>query len=119
MKKHTLLIFLVVLSVLIVGCSSKGADESSLTLDDFVKAYTDQGVEVDKEEKPMFSMIKAKDGIIFQVDGSKTAIYEYASESDLNDAIKDFPQAKDWTKNGRFLLEAKNEKAIDIFNKVK
>ncbi|TVX94364.1 hypothetical protein [Paenibacillus agilis] len=119
MKKHTVLILLVVLSVLFVGCSSKETKESNVTMDDFIKAYTDQGIEVNKEDKPIFSLIQAKDGVIFYVENSKTAIYEYASEDELNEATKDNALTKDWAKNGRFLLESKNEKANEIFKNVK
>lgn len=117
MKKYTVIISLVILSILFVGCSS--TPESKLTLDDFVKAYTDQGIEINKEEKPVFSMIEAKDGVLFKVDGKKAAIYEYSSEKDLDEVIKNYEQMKEWTKNGKFILESKSEKAIDIFNKVK
>lgn len=119
MKKYSVLILLVVFVVLIVGCSSEKTQESKLTLDDVIKAYTEQGVEVNKDEKPMFAMIQAKDGVIFKVDGAKTAIYEYESASDLEKATKDNTTTKDWAKNGRFLLESKNDKANEIFKNLK
>jgi hypothetical protein len=105
--------------VLFLGCSSDKASESNLTLDDFIKAYTEQGIEVNKEKKPVFSLIKASDGVIFYVDNKKAAIYEYPSEKDMNEVIKDQKLMEQWTKKGKFILESKSEKAINIFNQVK
>lgn len=118
MKKIGIFVVLVVV-LAIVGCSSSAPEKSSLAMSDFVSAFEKEGVEVDKDEKPMFEMIGAKDGVLFYVDGSKVAIYEYESEKALDDQRSKNSLIKEWKNNGKFLLEAKNEKAIDIFTNLK
>lgn len=104
--------------IAVVGCSSK-EEKQDLTLDKFIKAYQDEGIEVDPGEKPALQMINAKDGVIFYVDKKKVAIYEYASKKDIDNAISTFKQMKDMPRKGLFVLETKNEQAIKIFENVK
>lgn len=119
-KTWGILIALVVLLVAVVGCSSAEAENKDLTLDKFIEAYQDEGIEVDPAEKPIFQMIEAKDGVIFYVDKQKVAIYEYASNKDAKKAKSDAgDMMKDWHISGSFLLETSNEKAIQIFESVK
>jgi predicted outer membrane protein len=117
MKKIFLALLVAIIMLGYAGCSNK--QESNATLDTFIKAYTDAGITVDANEKPMFSVIGAKDGVIFKVEDQKTAIYEYSSEKELQKAKEDNSYAKDWISNGRFLLESKSEKAINIFKGIK
>lgn len=116
MKKLVGLCLLVLFISITAGCSS---NEDNLTLDTFIKAYQDQGIEVDPEEKPMFQMVQAEDGVIFYMDESKVAIYKYSSSKNLKEAKTEYEVMEDWKKNGLFLLETSNEKAIEIFESVK
>jgi uncharacterized lipoprotein YehR (DUF1307 family) len=117
MKNNVILaVVLLVVSVSLLGCGGK---KDSRTLDDFIKAYTDQDVAVDKEEKPIFSMIGAADGVIFKMDDNVVKIYEYASVKELEKAEKDFEIIKDWPTNGRFLLETNSDEATKIFTDMK
>lgn len=117
MKKCLLLLsMMMLLSVSLLGCGSSKKDER--TLDDFIKAYTDQGIEVDKEEKPYFQLVGANDAVIFYLDNSPVKIYQYASEKDLSQAKKDYEIIKDFVSNGRFLLETSNEDVQKIFENV-
>ncbi|MNW45933.1 hypothetical protein D3C74_232090 [compost metagenome] len=111
---------LVVISVfsLILGCSGE-KEASNLTMDKFIEAYTSQGIEVDKNEKPLFEMIGAIDGVIFYYDNSVVKIYQFESEKKLNQAKKDNEMLKDWVSNGNYLLETKKQEAVDIFKSVK
>lgn len=88
-------------------------------MEQVTKAYADQGIEVNKEEKPLFQMIGAKDGVIFYIDSSPVKIYEYESIKDLDTKKKDFSLIEKMHQNKQFVLESKNEKAIEIFNKIK
>ena len=118
--KRTL--FLLTLMVLVIaGCSSSDSSsgESQLTLQDFIKAYQDQGVEVDPSEKPLFEMLGAKDGVIFYMENSPVKIYEFDSVKSLKKAVSEDGMIKDWPQNGRFLLETKKQEAIQIFENVK
>ncbi|MGX4583369.1 hypothetical protein [Paenibacillus chitinolyticus] len=105
--------------MLFAGCSSesKGSD---MTLDKFVKAYTDAGVkEAQDKKQPMFAMVGAEDGLIFDMDNKKVAIYQYPSEKALKEVKSKNEIAKDWPANGRFLLETNYAKAKEIFESVK
>jgi len=111
----------VLLAIVLVfsGCSTSEQPKNSLTLDTFIKAYTDAGVKVDPNEKQMYQMAGAEDGVIFYMDNMPVKIYKYKSEKDLKDAVKKDEMLKDWPSNGNFLLETNSEKAKEIFGKVK
>lgn len=109
----------VVLLLAVMTACSNGGQESNLTMNDFIQAYVGQGVEVDPEEKQLFQMVDASDGVIFYMDGSPVKIYEYKSSKALKDAVKKHDLMSDWPTNGRFILETKKEEAIKIFNEVK
>lgn len=104
-----LLFILVITLTLLAGCGN-----DSVTLDTYISAFEEQGIVVDKNEKPLFGMIGAKDGVIFYIDNEKVAIYEYEKESNLNDSGFNFDSV-----NGRFGLESRNAKAKEIFNSIK
>jgi len=76
------------------------------------------GVEVDKEEKPLFTILGAVDGVIFYMDSNKVAIYEYSTEKALDDEKTNDEMLNDWLSNGKFLLETNNQEAKDIFSSV-
>lgn len=99
--------------------SGKTDGDQILNLDLFVEAFTNEGIEIDKNEKPLFSMIGAKDGIIFYVENQPVKIYEFDSEKAMEEAEETLPAMKDWGRNGLFLLETSNEKSKEIFNNVK
>lgn len=117
MKK--ILMGLILLSMVVVSACSNGGDSNKdeRTLQDFITAYTEAGVEVDPNEKPMFEAVKAKDGVIFYMDGSPVKIYEYESTGKLSDALKD-SGFSDWPTNGRFALETKKDEAVEVFKGV-
>ncbi|MGG1878134.1 hypothetical protein ABDI30_11275 [Paenibacillus cisolokensis] len=120
--KKSLGLFAVVMLLLVavVGCGSAEAEsEKDLTLDKFIKAYQDAGIEVDPEEKPMLTTPNEKDGVIFYIDNQKVAIYEYKSKKDADKAVSEFELMKDWPQKGAFLLETRNEQAVQIFESVK
>lgn len=90
-------------------------------MESFVKAFADEGITVDVSEKPLFTLIGAKDGVIFYINQQKVAIYEYESKKQLNEVISQLPlpDIATWQTNGNFLLETQNELAAKIFNKTK
>lgn len=131
MKK---LLMLSCVAVLLVACGNSEAKNSSdgsnttvekvsskskLTLDSFKQAYENEGVTVDSNEKPLYDMIKAKDGVIFYQDQKPVKIYEFESENAIKEAKKNNEFIKEWPENGNFILETSNERAIEIFNSVK
>ncbi|WFB60580.1 hypothetical protein [Paenibacillus sp. BR1-192] len=120
MKKSLgLFALLLLLLVAVVGCGSAGSENKDLTLEKFIKAYQDAGIEVDPEEKPKLQSTEAIDGVIFYVDKQKVAIYEYESSKDIEGELAIYDVMKDWPRNGLFILETKNDKASEIFKNVK
>lgn len=116
MKKTIIWVLSMVTMILLVACGNK-KDERALSA--FTDKYVTAGVEVDMEEKPIFQMVGAVDGVIFYMDEKKVAIYQYEDEKALEKAQKDFSSLVDtWPTNGKYLLESSNEKAIEIFNGV-
>ena len=118
MKKIMYLLSIVVMAVL-VGCGSTTSSVGkTLKMDDFTQAYTNAGVTVGTE-KQAFSMVGAKDGVVFYMDVNPVKIYEFASSKELDKAKKDFSFIADWPVNGLFALETTDAKAKEIFNSVK
>lgn len=118
MKKGLLWCLLLSL-LLVVGCSKAESKESELSLNEVVQAFKDRGIQVDPNEKPMYSAIGADDGVIFYIENSPVKIYQYPSKKELDKAKSSNSMLKDWPANGRFLLEAKNSDAIQIFKEMK
>lgn len=112
-----LMFLLIVATLLVTACSS--GEESNLTLDTIISEYTSEGVEVDPNEKPVFQMIGAVDGVIFYLDNIKVAIYEYESAKAIKEAKEQFAPMQDWAENGKFVIETSNQQAIDTFLNVK
>lgn len=94
-------------------------NEDKRTMEEFVKAYQDNGCNIDLNEKPFFTMIGASDGIIFYLDNSPVKIYKYNSESSYNEAKKNNGLLENWERNGLFVLETNSEKAKEIFKTIK
>ncbi|OMF05271.1 hypothetical protein BK129_14895 [Paenibacillus amylolyticus] len=117
MKKMLILSLILTISIVFVGCSSGSSPDDGLTMENLTKAYTDAGAEL-KEEKPLFSMIEAKDGVMVYLNNSPVKLYEYASASEIESFKKENELIKDWPSRGKFLLETSKQEAIDIFNKV-
>ncbi|REK71502.1 hypothetical protein [Paenibacillus paeoniae] len=117
MKK--VIMCMLLLAMVVVSACSNGGDskKDERTLQDFISVYVEAGVEVDPNEKPFFEMIKAKDGVIFNMDGSPVKIYEYESTDKLNDSLKE-SGFSEWPTNGRFALETNNDAAADVFKNV-
>ena len=116
MKKSLISILLsIVIVVSLVGCSSK---KDERTMDDFIKAFSNEGIKVDEEMTTLYQIIGASNGVNF-ISDDKIAVYEYNSVKELEKLKKSNGLIKKWESNGRFLLESTNKEAIDIFNSVK
>lgn len=106
MKKTTLFLLMLLLIGSVVGCSSS----TPLTLENFVDTYTEAGYTVTLENKPLFALIQATDGVLFEVDGEKVAIYAYESAKKREDSGFEFDAV-----NGRFGLETRSATAKTLF----
>ena len=119
MKKISIVMTIILTFVIILsGCGTK-EETDNRTLDDFITAYTDKGVDMTDKDEPTYSAIGATDGVMFYMDGQPVKIYEYKSPEVLKSEQKDTELIKDWDVNGKFLLETGSEEAADIFNGVK
>ncbi len=129
-KKSLLVVCLLIcISVGITACSAKNeiakptkSKENisenvtdKITLDGIKSEFKDKGYDVG-DEKPMFDMIKASDGIMFYtVDGKPVKIYEYKSEEEIESLKKDIEIINNLEQNGRFLIETSHSESKEIF----
>ncbi len=88
------------------------------TMEEFVQKFKDNDYEIDLNEKPIYAMIGASDGIIFYIDNSPVKIYKYSSEESYDKAKKDYSFLKECKKNGLFILETNSKKAEEIFEQI-
>lgn len=110
------IIYVFMLCLLLVGCSASG-EGNNVTMDSYVTEFEGAGMPVGPD-KPMFSLIGAKDGVMFEND-KKVVVYEFDSQKAIKTAEESLPAVKGWERNGLFVLESSDEKAIEIFNSVK
>lgn len=117
------LLFAMSICLMLVGCSSAEGEsnegESKVSMDSFVKGFEAEGIVFDSKEKPMFSIIGAKDGVIFYNDDQPVKIYEFDSTEAIKKAEESMPIVKDWEQNGLFLLETTHEESKEIFKTIK
>lgn len=117
MKKILLIAIFVITMGTLAGCGEKESD--ARTIANFINAYEDADIEIDEADKPMFTMIGAKDGVIFYIENEVVKIYEYESEKDLEKAREKYNNIiDDWENNGKFLLETNSEDATKIFTSI-
>ncbi|NQX45348.1 hypothetical protein HQN87_08385 [Paenibacillus tritici] len=130
MKKFWSGLLIVCLLLVFSGCSSSN-EADDLTMDKFIEAFNNSGEEIsstvpleenkgiDKNKKPKYEMIQANDGLIFYLGKNPVKIYEYETVEKLKKAKEKYSSImEDWSINGRFVLETKNERAKEIFNSV-
>lgn len=131
MKKLWSGLFIVCLVLVFAGCSSSKEDDN-LTMDKFIEAFNNSGEDissgdssneknsVDKDQKPLYEMIGAFNGVIFYLGNSPVKIYEYESLDKLKKGKQKYSLPADGDIiRGKFLLETNSEKAKEIFNSVK
>ena len=90
-----------------------------LTLSNVIAVYESTGLTIDKEEKPLYALVNAKDGVIFYIDDLPVKLYEFESEAAYDKGIGLFPILADMPKKELIVLDTGNEKAIQIFNGIK
>ncbi|MGZ9583101.1 hypothetical protein [Paenibacillus marinisediminis] len=117
MKRLTAMFCVALMVLALAACGGEKADNR--TMDVFVKAFQDAGYEVDAGEKPLFDMIGATDGFMFNADNKVVKVYEFKDVKSMNDAQKKNEQlmAK-WSANGKFMLETTSEKAAEVFKAI-
>jgi hypothetical protein len=90
-------------------------EAADVTLEEIAQAFIDKGIEVDMNKKPLYHMIRAKNGILFDYDRFPVKIYEFGNAKLAEENQRDFFSSV----IGRFVLETKKEEAIEVFNSFK
>lgn len=88
------------------------------TMEEFVQKFKDNGCDIDLNKKPLFAMIDAIDGVIFDIDNDVVKIYKYSNEENYNNAKNIYSFMETFEKNGLFVLETNNERAKQIFREI-
>lgn len=109
MKKLLMIMF----CLLLVGCGAKESD--SVTLDSAILALENDGA-ILEDDKPMFSLIGAVDGVMLYNDGKPVKIYKFDDSKLLKEAQKTLPGTN---AKGSLLLETSHEQSIKTFNDLK
>jgi len=141
MKRLTLFIILIIITTSLSACASKESSKiednsitnessmrkesnktkersSSMTMDDVLNTFRDNGITVELKDKLLYQMVGASDGVMFEIEGSVVKIYEFKSEEDYQEQKEKYDLIKDMPVKGRFVLDTNNSKAIEIFNKI-
>lgn len=119
MKKSVLTIIAILLLVIVIFfIVLSNNDKDARTMAEFIKPFQEKGYEIDLNEKPLYSLIGANDGVMFYIDGSPIKIYKYDSEKIYKEAKNDFSILDSMPKNGLFVLDTKNHIAEEIFNNI-
>lgn len=100
------------------GGNSSKDNSDPRTMEEFVQKFKDNGYEVNLDEKPLYMMIGASDGVIFYIDNKVVKIYKYSSEESYNEAKNTYSMLENWEKNGLFIIETNSEKAKEIFKEI-
>ena len=121
MKKNLLIltivvILLVVITIFFIVLNNNNKDNR--TMEDFIKPFQEKGYEIDLNEKPLYTLIGANDGVIFYIDESPVKIYKYNSEKLYKEAKNNFYILEGMPKNGLFVLDTNNHIAEEIFNNI-
>ena len=121
MKKIISLLLVVVVCFSISACRVES--ENSPTLEDVIQQFEKAtGETYDREEKPIFSMIGAEDGIIFYFSDSNRPIklYEFKDKSAYTEAKDSFGDTgiADWPNIGMVVLETSNGDALEVFDAI-
>lgn len=114
MKK---LLFVLLLSVLLVGCGEAEGSKSeskSVSMEEVVTALESNGAELEAD-KPAFGLIGAVDGAMLYSEGNPVKVYKFDDAKELKKAQEMLPGT---VANGLILLETSDESSIDAFNDI-
>lgn len=130
MNKILKYIFIIILLVVLVFAlkawisnnkSQTQTQASKLTMSDVISRFEEEGLKIEiSEDKPLFQLIGAKDGIMLYIDNNLVKLYEYENEKKykeaLQDSTKDIYMLKSMPCKELIVLDTKYQKIIDIFN---
>ena len=103
--------------------------DSGLNLSSVIQAFQSAGFEVDPNERPLYQMLQASNGVIFYIDGMPVSIYEFYDEEYLATGLKLMDELREelievlgeenvsppLVVNGLLAIETSNQQAIDLF----
>jgi ABC-type phosphate/phosphonate transport system permease subunit len=115
-----ILVVIVVAVILAITLSNKDtantSTTSTLTMNDVISKFEEQGITVTLESKPAFALIGAKDGVMFYIDNSPVKLYEFESENSYKTALETYSILEKMPKKGLVVLDTNSQTAIDTFN---
>ena len=130
MNKILKYIFIIILLVVLIFAlkawisnnkSQTQTQSSKLTMADVISRFEEEGLKIEiSEDKPLFQLIGAKDGVMLYIDNNLVKLYEYENEKKykeaLQDSTKDIYMLKSMPCKELIVLDTKYQKIIDIFN---
>lgn len=91
--------------------------KSSLTISDVISKFKTEGIQINLEEnKPIFSMIGAKDGEMFYLDNDPVKLYIFESEKKYKEALSEYPILGNMPKKDLVVIDTNSSKALEIFD---
>ncbi|WP_195576481.1 hypothetical protein [Paenibacillus sp. 1001270B_150601_E10] len=98
--------------------SSEETSMTTKTLDDVLAFFEEQGITVESKDKPLFEMINAQDGVLFNHNLKPVKIYQYASIDAYNEAKESFSIMDQMLQKGVFVLETNDEEVKSVFEQL-
>ena len=105
------------LALAISGCSNDTSDsEAGFTLKSAIRAFENEGAIIDLNQRPMYELVNAKDGVIFYHNNELIKLYEFESEAAYEKGVEDLSILGTFPKRELVVIETDSSKCIEIFN---
>lgn len=98
--------------------SSEETSMTTKTLDDVLAFFEEQGITVESKDKPLFEMINAQDGVLFNHNLKPVKVYQYTSIDAYNEAKESFSIMDQMLQKGVFVLETNDEEVKSVFEQL-
>jgi len=115
-KRHFAIIFM---SLLLVACGNKTRpSDFGFTLSTAMRAFYDEGADINEDQRPLYELVNAKDGAIFYLDNDLVRIYEFENEAAYEKGVEELTILGTFPKRELLVIETQSERAIEIFQTV-
>lgn len=114
MKKRNLT--LILLSLLLVACGNKTRpSDFGFTLSVAMRAFYDEGADINEDQRPLYELVNARDGAIFYLENELVRIYEFEDESAYEKGVEELTILGTFPKRELLVIETQSQRAIEIF----